>query len=969
MIKRIIMPLLVIGELIVNLGVSYAGVIEISGDVFGTWTTGNIYVATNTVTVPNGLKLVIEPAVTVKFATNTSLINYGTLLAIGTPDGTITFTSNKPTPQAGDWNSIKFSGDQSKGTISYCLIEYGKQAIYLENASKISIAYNTIRNNKGAQGIPGGFKESGSGGWIGAGIYLSGATYNMIVGNTIYNNQGGKGGRAGDDGGVGGRGGIGAGIYLESSTNNTISGNAISNSNDGEGGESGGLDGNGYGIYIDSNSYNNIIYTTNTYNDEPIHYYYGITTPTIIEYQTLTFAGSGSTNFGRIVLIHCSNFTIRNNYIAGGIGENGHTGGYGYSGSQGGIGSGIYLGSSTNIIIRDNTISDNQGGRGGPGGYNGVGGQGGIGTGIYLDSSHNNTITGNILYENQSGQGGDGGRQRLGGEGGIGAGIYLVSSNNNTVTDNIIYNNSGSQGGIGGSDHSGGIGGIGTGIYLGSSTNNTMTGNAIYNHSGGQGGSGGYGGSEGKGGIGTGIYLDLSNNNIIKDSNTIIDNTGGTGTPNGNGVGIHCKSSLISELIYNNIYNNQTYNLQTDILSGTQTAEYNWWGSDPPATYTFSGNIDYEPWLPELWPVGIITVSPISGTVGTFITLKGIGYESTECVQIDFGTILTITTITSDALGKFTAIFPANTQPYGTTSIIATGLTSGSKALVWFRIVPNITQVLPTSGQVGSFVTVCGNGFGPTELIRIEFGTTHTITLASTTGTGEFQVIFTVDSQPIGTTTVIAYGLMTDAYAKAYFVILPSTILKITPATQNIAVNSTFTCHVEIEDVEKLRVAELHLSFNPNILKVIEIGTGTFPPDGWVMENKYDNIKGEMDYTVGLISGSATGSGILCNIKLKAIAGGTSSIVFDFDQYRVTGLLDIANNDILFNKEDAMYQIITSISIYPEDKIIKADEGIDYTCLASCGSLELDVTGSTTFTSNGGGFFTLNTFHAKYKAH
>ncbi|MEW6096907.1 MAG: NosD domain-containing protein [bacterium] len=1022
----------------------------VSGTQSGTWKlSSGPYVVTADVTIPVGSVLVIEPGVEVKFATNTSLIAYGVLMAVGTPNGTITFTSNNYGINPGDWSSIKLSGNGANGSeISYCLIEYGKQAVYLENVRNVKVTYNIIRKNKGNDGKSGNIGQPGG---VGCGIYISESNNNIIGTNTISNNTGGCGGSSeiyqrGGEGGVGaaiylfksgtntivgnttsqniggqggiggtngsgGGGGIGCGIFLSTSINNTLSKNKISENTGGQGGIHGnggsdGVGGQGYGIYIDSASFNNTIDIFNTYNEEPIFYYYGVTTPMTIENQNLTLVGSGSTNLGRIILIECSNFTIQNNSIVGGIGENGKTGNYGTSGTPGGIGCGIYLSSSINNTILGNTILQNTGGQGGPRG--------------------------------------------AGGSGGDGVGIYLISSSNNKIT----------------------------------------TGNIIR------------------------------------------DNQGGIGNPNGNGVGIYCKSSLISELSDNNIYNNQTYNLQTD---GTQTAEYNWWGADPPATYTFSGNIDYEPWLTG--SVAKITIVPSSGTVGTFVTVSGEDFGSTEIIQIDFGTTQTITTVTTNASGTFTTVFTIDTQPYGTTSIIATGLNSGKTAsnffctlpkilfvaptkgtvgtmvtirgngfgayesihidfgktqtisftstyaegsftttftidtqsygtttikvigvntqaevtdyffilptivlvtpyigtvgsfvtiagngfgkleaiqvdfgatlnicivssnpygtfsavftvntqpcgttsivasgvasgtkVFWygFKIVPKIT-VLPTSGQVGSFVTVTGNGFGSSELIIIEFGTTHTITTVSTYAAGEFQTIFTVNSQPIGTTTIIALGMATQCEAMVRFVILPLTTLKITPATQNIAVNSTFTCQAEIEDVERLRGAELHLSFNPNILEVIDIGTGTFPPNGWVMQNKYDNIKGEIDYTVGLISGSATGSGVLCEIKFKAISGGTSAVIFDFVKpNRITTLLDIGNNEIPFNKEEAMYQIITGIEIKPKDKEIRADETIDYTCLASCGGLELEVTGSTTFTANGGGSFTLNTFHAKY---
>ncbi|MEW6104001.1 MAG: right-handed parallel beta-helix repeat-containing protein, partial [bacterium] len=797
-----------------------------------TWILANSpYVVTDTVTVASDIALTIEPGVTVRFGTETSLICYGTLNAIGIPLGTITFTLDQGTHTASHWKGIKLLGSGAqRSQISYCDIGFAKQAIYLENVPGIVvtnnfihdnkgddgasgsaqagdggcgiyllnsnnnlIGTNTIKNNEGGQGGTGVWKSGGCGG-TGCGIYLLQSTNNTISENIISNNTGGQGGTGGMWG-SGGSGGIGTGIYFSNSTNNTISENIISNNTGGQGGTGGmygsaGNPGQGYGIYIEPNSYNNIIGSSNTYNNEPIFYYYnqsGIT----IENQNLTLQGSGSTNLGRIVLINCSNFIIRNNSIAGGIGSNGESNpqtGYDYiSFSPKDIGAGIYLGSSTNIVIINNTISKNNGGYGGSGGGYLCGGQGGTGTGIYLLHSNRVTVINNALFDNNGGNGGGSGWEAGNGDGGVGCGIYLDFSSDNVIIDNAISSNKGGNGGNGGKG--GGAGGIGAGICLFSSGSNIIEGNNISNIIGGNGGNVYYYGPY-PGGKGIGIYLFSSNNNNIR-GNTISNNIGGQAGTGGSGgglpgcgYGIYSISNSSSTIHYNNLSGNKNgdntkgYGVYHDGSFATISATCNWWGhsSGPEHPITnplgqgdkVSDWVDYKPWLPA-----ITSLAPSFGLVGTTITVQGMGFATNTLVSIDFGTHPTITTTQSSINGTFSTTFIVSTQSPGTKLITAT------------------------------------DSYG---------------NLATTT-----------------------------------FVLLPPTFLRVIPQSRIVAKGDEFVEEIRIDDVLNLKGAEVHLSFNPNVLEVLELNNGPFPSGGMVIKN-YNNTLGYIDYTVIILTGSSSGS-------------------------------------------------------------------------------------------------------------
>jgi len=169
------------------------------------------------------------------------------------------------------------------------------------------------------------------------------------------------------------------------------------------------------------------------------------------------------------------------------------------------------------------------------------------------------------------------------------------------------------------------------------------------------------------------------------------------------GIGICLLSSQL-DITMNNIYDNNSYNLLTDISPGTQTAEYNWWGADPPNVAKFSGNIDYEPWLRAAVPK--ITIVPSSEIVGTIITVSGEDFGSTELIQIDFGTTRTITTVTTTSSGTFATTFIVDTQPYGTKTISAVGLNTGVESYDMFFVRANIILLTPTMGTIGSFVSL-----------------------------------------------------------------------------------------------------------------------------------------------------------------------------------------------------------------------------------------------------------------------
>ncbi len=399
--------------------------------------------------------------------------------------------------------------------------------IYLSGSANNNISNNTIiriYSEMGGSVQAVDVETTGGNGGIATGIYLINSINNNVSLNNISNIFGGQGGTTVSPS-SGGTGGLATGIYLSNSNNNNFSSNNITGIVSGNGGSGGTADGAaqiGFGIYINPDSYNNEIDTTNSLDGEAIYYYYkknGITLNNLILNKNVS-----PINLGKVVLINSSNFTITNNTIANFTGESGNAGAHSVAGENGAIGTAIYLLNSSSVNISSNTITQIYGGEGGSGGRYGSGGNGGVGSGIYLADSSNNNISNNNISNIISGVGGVPGYDSTGGNGGIGNGIYLTGSSYNLVLNNTILQINGSQGGVGNYRGSGGTGGTGTGIYLTDSTINNISLNTITEINSGSGGLPGMQtpSSSGANQSNFGIYINSdSYNNEIDSTNTV----------------------------------------------------------------------------------------------------------------------------------------------------------------------------------------------------------------------------------------------------------------------------------------------------------------------------------------------------------------------------------------------------------------------------------------------------------------
>jgi hypothetical protein len=191
------------------------------------------------VTVDAGVKLTIQPGVTVQFADGFSLIVNGTLNAVGTADSMINFTSSRLTPVSGVWNTIKFIGGQNESfTLKYSVVSYATSGITISTDKGYALVeacniYNSgsgiTLNEKNNAVIKNNNVTQNTNGMILSGSEHSGS---VIIGNSFLSNT--------------------QGISSTSTTvsNVTISSNIISSNNN--------------GIYLYCNLLSNVSLLSNT---------------------------------------------------------------------------------------------------------------------------------------------------------------------------------------------------------------------------------------------------------------------------------------------------------------------------------------------------------------------------------------------------------------------------------------------------------------------------------------------------------------------------------------------------------------------------------------------------------------------------------------------------------------------------------------------------------------------------------
>jgi IPT/TIG domain-containing protein/flagellar hook capping protein FlgD len=196
--------------------------------------------------------------------------------------------------------------------------------------------------------------------------------------------------------------------------------------------------------------------------------------------------------------------------------------------------------------------------------------------------------------------------------------------------------------------------------------------------------------------------------------------------------------------------------------------------SNPMGTFT-SG-----PSFTVLPPPTITTFNPVSGPVGTQVTVRGTRFNGASAVQ--FNGTAAVYTVDSDTTLRATVPNGATTGPIAVTSSTGTATSAAS-----FTVInpPTITFFTPGSGPVGAQVTVHGSSFTTASAVRfngsaavytIESDTLVRATVPAGAGSGPISV-----TNPSGT----------YASAASFTVIPPPTVTVFSPASGPVGIQVT----------------------------------------------------------------------------------------------------------------------------------------------------------------------------------
>jgi len=178
-----------------------------------------------------------------------------------------------------------------------------------------------------------------------------------------------------------------------------------------------------------------------------------------------------------------------------------------------------------------------------------------------------------------------------------------------------------------------------------------------------------------------------------------------------------------------------------------------------------------------------ISLSTNEGTVGSNLTVTGKGFNSNEsAININYDGSPVETEIKASSKGSWQSTFNVPASSRGKHIIDAEGTTPATEVDdQTFTVIPQI-NISPTSGWVGTVISIAGTGFGSGETnIKVTYDGLATKTGITSDATGSWQSSFSIPTSAKGSHKIDAYGATTTEadVAEVTFTVSPGIKLEL----------------------------------------------------------------------------------------------------------------------------------------------------------------------------------------------
>jgi len=193
-----------------------------------------------------------------------------------------------------------------------------------------------------------------------------------------------------------------------------------------------------------------------------------------------------------------------------------------------------------------------------------------------------------------------------------------------------------------------------------------------------------------------------------------------------------------------------------------------------------------------------ISMTPVSGNVGTSVTVSGTGFGKSEgSIQVTYDGTNAKTGLSADTKGSWSVVLNIPNSTKGGHTIDASGTSTKADEVADLTfIVSSAVTVKPASGYVGDAITVAGCGFGASEssiTITLDGNIIKSDIVANSEGCWNSSM--TVPATTAGNHVIDAYGASTTASEVADTKVVVLSKMTLEPAEghvgSNIVINGT----------------------------------------------------------------------------------------------------------------------------------------------------------------------------------